>query len=78
MLIVADVRTTLLLSGTGDLIEPDDGVVGIGSGSVAAIAAARALLHHTDLPPAAVVGEALAIAASLDLYTNDTLTIEEL
>jgi ATP-dependent HslUV protease subunit HslV len=78
MLIVADVHTTLLLSGTGDLIEPDDGVAGIGSGSVAAIAAARALLSHTDLPPAAVVGEALAIAASLDLYTNDALTIEEL
>ena len=78
MLIVADVRTTLLLSGTGDLIEPDDGVVGIGSGSVAAIAAARALLQHTDLPPATVVGEALGIAASLDLYTNDALTIEEL
>ena len=78
MLIVADVRTTLLLSGTGDLIEPDDGVAGIGSGSVAAIAAARALLGHTDLAPAAVVSEALGIAASLDLYTNDALTIEEL
>jgi len=78
MLIVADARSTLLLSGTGDLIEPDDGIAGIGSGSVAAIAAARALLRRTDLPPGALVREALGIAASLDLYTNDALTVEEI
>jgi ATP-dependent HslUV protease subunit HslV len=78
MLVVADLRRTFLLSGTGDLIEPDDGVLGIGSGSVAAVAAARALLSHTDLPPRAVAEHAMKIAAGLDLYTNDALTIEEL
>ena len=78
MLLVADRKATFLLSGTGDLIEPDDGVVGIGSGAVAAIAAARALLRHTNLAPAALVAEAMTIAAGLDLYTNDALTIEEL
>lgn len=78
MLLVADRRATFLLSGTGDLIEPDDGVVGIGSGAVAAIAAARALLRHSELGPAAVVTEAMKIAAGLDLYTNDALALEEL
>ena len=78
MLIVADKTATFLLSGTGDLIEPDDGVAGIGSGSVAAIAAARALLQHTELGARVVVVEAMAVAASLDLYTNDVLTVEEL
>lgn len=78
MLLVADRRATFLLSGTGDLIEPDDGVVGIGSGAVAAIAAARALLRHSELEPAAVVTEAMKIAAGLDLYTNDALALEEL
>ena len=78
MLVVADLRRTFLLSGTGDLIEPDDGVLGIGSGSVAAVAAARALLSHTDLGPRAVAEQAMKIAAGLDLYTNDSLTVEEL
>jgi ATP-dependent HslUV protease subunit HslV len=78
MLVVADSTKTLLLSGTGDLIEPDDGVLGIGSGGAAAMAAARALVAHSTLDPAAVVREALRIAASLDLYTNDTLTVEEI
>src|SRR6185369_700990 len=75
MLVVADLRRTFLLSGTGDLIEPDDG--GLGSGSVAAVAAARALLTHTDLGPRAVAEHAMRIAAGLDLYTNDALTVEE-
>jgi ATP-dependent HslUV protease subunit HslV len=78
MLIVADARRTLLLSGTGDLIEPDEGVLGIGSGGVAAMAAARALLAHTGLDARAVATEALRVAATLDIYTNDRLTVEEL
>ena len=78
MLVVADTKRTFLLSGTGDLIEPDDGVLGIGSGSVAAVAAARALLAHTELDPRAVATEALHIAAGIDIFTNDQLTVEEL
>jgi ATP-dependent HslUV protease subunit HslV len=78
MLIVADRRHTFLLSGTGDLIEPDDGVLGIGSGGVAAVAAARALLAHTELAPRVVANEALRIASGIDVYTNDELTLEEI
>ncbi len=78
MLVVADARRMFLLSGTGDLIEPDDGVLGIGSGAVAAMAAARALLSHTDIEAREVVAASLRIAAGIDLYTNDTLTIEEI
>ncbi len=78
MLVVADTNRTFLLSGTGDLIEPDDGVLGIGSGSVAAVAAARALVAHTELDPRTVATEALRIAASIDNFTNDHLTVEEL
>ena len=78
MLVVADARATLLLSGTGDLIEPDDGILGIGSGSTAAVAAARALVAHTALPAAAIAREALRIAGGLDLYTNEHVTVEEL
>ena len=78
LLVVADARRTLLLSGTGDLIEPDDGVIGIGSGGVAAVAAARALLAHTSLAPREVAVEALRIAAGIDIFTNDRVTVEEL
>lgn len=78
MLVVADARRTFLLSGTGDLIEPDDGVLAVGSGAVAATAAARALIAHTDLGAAAVTSEALRIAAGIDLYTNESLTVEEI
>jgi ATP-dependent HslUV protease subunit HslV len=78
MLIVADSSKTLLLSGTGDLIEPDDGVLGIGSGGVPAVAAARALLRHTEMPLREVAEEALRIAASIDIYTNERITVEEL
>ncbi len=78
MLVVADGDKTLLLSGTGDLIEPDDGVLAVGSGSTAALAAARALVAHTTLDARTIVSESLAIAAKIDLYTNDHLTIEEL
>jgi ATP-dependent HslUV protease subunit HslV len=78
MLVVADAARTFLLSGSGVLIEPDDGVLGVGSGSVAAVAAARALVAHTDLDARSITEKALRIAAGIDLYTNDHLTIEEI
>jgi ATP-dependent HslUV protease subunit HslV len=78
MLLVADVKVMYLLSGTGDLIEPDDGVMGIGSGGPYAMAAARALVQHTTLAPRAIVEQAMAIAADICIYTNNRLAIEEL
>lgn len=78
MLLVADLNAMYLLSGTGDLIEPDDGVIGIGSGGAFAMAAARALVNHSSLEPRAIVEQAMAIAASICVYTNSRLTLEEL
>lgn len=78
MLIVSDATSTLLLSGTGDVIEPDEGVVAIGSGGSYALAAARALLRHTDKPAADVAREALVIASEICVYTNDEIVVEEL
>jgi ATP-dependent HslUV protease subunit HslV len=79
MLLVADTRVTYLLSGTGDLIEPDDGVLGIGSGGPFAMAAARALLRHQPgVSARQVVEAAMAIAAEICIYTNTTLALEEL
>ena len=78
LLIVADAKRTFLLSGQGDLIEPDDGVIAVGSGGTAALAAARALLAHTTLPAGQIAREALGIAAGLDIYTNDDIHCEEL
>jgi ATP-dependent HslUV protease subunit HslV len=78
MMIVADHERLLLLSGNGEVIAPDDGVLAIGSGSAAALAAARALLAHTELPAKEIVHEALRIAAGIDLYTNDHITVEVL
>jgi ATP-dependent HslUV protease subunit HslV len=78
LLIVADENTSLVLSGGGDVIEPDDGVVAIGSGGPYAIAAARALLRHTDLSARDIVLEALKIASEICIYTNSDLIIEEL
>ena len=78
MLIACDKERTLLLSGTGDLIEPDDGVVSVGSGSTVAAAAARALLRNTDLAPRQIAEQAMGLAAEMDIYTNDRFTIEEL
>ncbi len=78
MLIVADVHNTYLLSGNGDLIEPDDGIAAIGSGGPFALAAARALLGHTEMDPRAVVETAMGIAADICIYTNANLTIESL
>jgi ATP-dependent HslUV protease subunit HslV len=78
MLIVADRQSTFLLSGTGDLIEPDDGVVAVGSGGPFAMAAARALIRHGQLSARQIAEEAMAIAADLCIYTNANVTIEEL
>jgi ATP-dependent HslUV protease subunit HslV len=78
LLVVADIERTYLLSGTGDVIEPDDGVVAIGSGGGFALAAARALVHHTELDARAVAEAAMRIAAELCIYTNTELTVEEL
>ena len=78
VMIVADDKTTFLISGTGDLIEPDDGIVGIGSGGAFAIAAARALNKYTELSAREIVQEAMQIAASICIYTNDKISIEEL
>ncbi len=77
MLVVADARELLLVTGTGDVIAPDDGVLGVGSGGALAVAAARALLAHSPLALDAVCREALRIAAGLDLYTNDRITLLE-
>ena len=74
----ADDTNTFLLSGTGDVIEPDEGVVAIGSGGIAAQAAAQALVNHSDLAARSVVAAAMAIAGSLCVFTNDQLTIEEI
>ncbi len=78
LLLVADREHTLLLSGTGDLIEPDDGVIAIGSGGSAALAAARALVLHTELPAREIAVAALKTAASIDIYTNDRIVCETL
>jgi ATP-dependent HslUV protease subunit HslV len=78
MLITADTRTTLLVSGTGEVLVPDDDVVAVGSGGSYALAAARALLKHTELPAREIVTEGLAVAADIDIYTNDHITVEEL
>lgn len=78
MLVVLDHRSLFLLSGTGDLIEPDDGVVGIGSGGAFAQAAARALMRQTQLGARAIAEESMRVAAEICIYTNDVLTIEEL
>jgi ATP-dependent HslUV protease subunit HslV len=78
VMIVADDKTTFLISGTGDLIEPDDGIVGIGSGGAFAVAAARALSKYTELSAREIVQEAMQIAAGICIYTNDKISIEEL
>ncbi len=78
ILIVADARVSLMLSGSGDVIQPTDGVLAAGSGGPYALAAARALISKTDLKPAEIVHESLLIAAGIDIYTNDQLTVEEL
>jgi ATP-dependent HslUV protease, peptidase subunit HslV len=78
MLIVSDRKATFLLSGTGDLIEPDDGIVAVGSGGPYAMAAARALARHSSLTARQIAEEAMGIAGDICIYTNRNLTIEEL
>lgn len=78
LLTVTDGKHTLLVSGTGDVIQPTDGIVGIGSGGNYAIAAARALKQHSQLSAAEIVREALTIAGGIDIYTNTNVVVEEL
>ena len=78
MIIVADTEGTYLISGSGDVIEPDDGVVAIGSGGPFALAAARALIAHTELSARAIAETALGIAADICIYTNRSISVEEL
>lgn len=78
MLAVVDVRHTLLISGTGDVIQPTDGIIGIGSGGNYAIAAARGLVEHSSLTAAEIVQRSLEIAASIDIYTNTNISVEEM
>ncbi|WMW66056.1 ATP-dependent protease subunit HslV [Nitratidesulfovibrio liaohensis] len=78
MLLVADAETILILTGTGDVIEPDDGIAAIGSGGPYALSAARALSRHTALDAETVVREAMAVAGELCVFTNGHLTVETL
>jgi ATP-dependent HslUV protease subunit HslV len=78
MLIVMDPKSTYLLSGNGDLIEPDDGIIAIGSGGAYALSAAKALARHTELPAVAIAEEAMKIAGAICIYSNSILTIESL
>ncbi len=78
LMAVADAKTTLLLSGTGDVLEPDDGIVAIGSGGNFALAAARALIDRDDLDAEAIARKAMAIAAEICIYTNTEVTLEKL
>jgi ATP-dependent HslUV protease, peptidase subunit HslV len=78
LLAVADADHSLIVSGTGDVIEPDDGLIGIGSGGPYALAAARALIGHADLDAKAIVTEAMKVAAGICIYTNEHITVEVL
>jgi ATP-dependent HslUV protease subunit HslV len=78
VMIVADDKQTFLISGTGDLIEPDDGIVGIGSGGAFALAAARARGEYTGLCAREIAQEAMQIAGNISIYTNENISIEEL
>lgn len=78
LLAVADQEHSFIISGTGDVIEPDDGLIGIGSGGAYALAAARALVAHSDLDAKAIATEAMRVAASICVYTNDHVTVEVL
>jgi ATP-dependent HslUV protease subunit HslV len=78
LLAVADREHSFIVSGTGDLIEPDDGLIGIGSGGAYALAAARGLIAHTELDAERIVREAMRIAAGICVYTNEHITVEVL
>jgi ATP-dependent HslUV protease, peptidase subunit HslV len=78
LLAVADLENSFIVSGTGDVIEPDDGIIGIGSGGGFALSAARALIKHSDLSAREIVTEAMRIASEICIYTNAQITVEEL
>ena len=78
LLIVADKDSAFLISGTGDVVEPDDGIIAIGSGGPFALAAARALIRHTNLNAREIALEALKISSGICVYTNDQIVVEEL
>ncbi len=78
LLIIADVQDLLVISGSGDVVEPDDGIIAIGSGGNYALAAARALVKHTQLDARTIAEEAMRVAAGICVYTNDQFTCEEL
>jgi ATP-dependent HslUV protease subunit HslV len=78
LLAVADREHSFIVSGTGDVIEPDDGLIGIGSGGPYALAAARALVAHSDLDAKSIAAEAMRVAASICVYTNEHVTVEVL
>ncbi|HYO77119.1 MAG TPA: ATP-dependent protease subunit HslV [Thermoanaerobaculia bacterium] len=78
MLIVANAERAYLISGTGDLIQPDDGILAIGSGGSFALSAARALMKHTQLSAAQIAEESMRVAAEVCIYTNDRITVETL
>lgn len=78
LLVVADLNQTYLISGAGDVIEPDEGITAIGSGGSYALAAARALIQNTELPAREIAEKSLRIAGQICIYTNDQITIEEL
>ena len=78
MMVVTDGRDLMLLSGSGDVVEPDDGVIGVGSGGPYALAAARAMLLHTDRTAPEIARESLRIASGICIYTNDEVVVEEI
>src|SRR5919109_909342 len=78
LLAVADLDHAFIISGTGDVVEPEDGILAIGSGGPYALAAARALLGHSSLEARAIVEEAMKVAGAIDIYTNQVLVVEEL
>jgi len=78
LLVVANAECSLLISGTGDVVEPDDGIIAIGSGGPYALAAARALIRHTNLGAREIAAEALGISAGICVYTNNEIKVEEL
>ena len=78
MMLVVDAKHTLLLTGNGDVVQPSDGIMGIGSGGNYAVAAARALVAHSNLSAVEIVRKSLEIAAGIDVYTNDNIVVEEM
>ncbi len=78
LLVVADEKHSFLISGTGDVVEPDDGIIAIGSGGSYALAAARSLIRHTELSAKELVKEAMKVSAEICIYTNANITVEEL